>query len=196
MIAAICRVNKTLIPTLFSHLLLHGLFRPSWHIATCVPMLKPGGRDASIPKNLPPISRISCLAKTVEKILADRTAVAAHETGAITNEQFEYLAHRSSMDALLLNLTKAQSWLRDVSSYKKPGTRPSLVANDIDGAFNCVLHDPLTFILRHYGFPEWLVKTIGSYSSHRRIYMAFDGEEEERLPFLVGLPQGSPQSPI
>lgn len=96
----------------------------------------------------------------------------------------------------MTNLTTTQEWLPEKSTNKRPANRPSLLANDIDGAFNCVKHEVLTNILTHFRFPEKLSKIIDSFNTDRTIKMAFDGQEETPVPFLSGLPQGSPLSPV
>lgn len=92
------------------------------------------------------------------------------------------------MDALLMNLTTTQEWLCITSSYKKPTPRPSLLANDIDGAFNYVIHRTLINIPTHFRIPSQLVKTIDSFHNNQQIALVFDGEEEPLVPFQAGLP--------
>lgn len=96
----------------------------------------------------------------------------------------------------MMSLTSAQGWLHHRNTWKAPCTRPSLLANHIDRAFNCVAHDPLIEILTHCRLVPELVRTIASFSSKRSIFMSFDGEEEGLVAFKAGLPQGSPLSPI
>lgn len=74
--------------------------------------------------------------------------------------------------------------------------RHSILANDIDGPFNCVQHRKLNDILRHYTFPKELANTIQSFNEARKIVMAFDNEAEEPVPFDSSVPQGSHLSPM
>lgn len=59
------------LPTLINNLLPVGVYPRVWRQAKWVPVLKAGCEDASIPKHLQPISLLSCLGKTLEKIMAD-----------------------------------------------------------------------------------------------------------------------------
>lgn len=195
-VAAVHRANKDLLPKLFSELLYRGRFPKQWKEAKCVPIPKPGKTDTTNPKNLRPISLLSCLGKTIEKILATRLADVGRATGAITNEQYGSLAQRFSIDGLMTNLTTAQEWLRGKSAYKNPATKSSLLANDIDDAFNCVNHEQLATILTRFRFPKVLVATMTNFNTNRTIKMAFDSREEELVPFRSAISQGSPLSPI
>lgn len=134
--------------------------------------------------------------KTLEKILAARLSQIGRLTGGISPNNMGCLPNRSAIDGLMMDLTGQQAQLRQVSSYKNPATRPSLMANDIEGAFNCVSHSQLVSILIHYRFPKNLMKCIVAFNTNREIYMSFDSETESLVRFLAGLPQGSPLSPI
>lgn len=196
MVAAIQQATSEILPDLFSNLLHYGVFPAAWKVAKCVPIPKPGRTDTTDPKNLRPISLLSCLGKTLVKILATRLVQASQATGAITAEQYGSLPQRASIDALMTNLTDAQQLARMPNTHRTLAIRPSLLANDIDGAFNCVSHPRLINILTHYRFPEPLVRIIADFNSGRRIYLTFDGKHEEPVPFQAGISQGSPLSPI
>lgn len=59
-----------------------------------------------------------------------------------------------------------------------------------------MVHKRLTEILNYFGVHYYLVKTLDSFNTDRTIYMAFDRQEEEAVPFQSGLPQGFPLSPV
>lgn len=92
-------------------------------------------------------------------------------------------------------LTTAQDPLRHNNTYMRKVHRPSIISNDIEGAFNCLLHPTLMNILRHYGFPRSPVETIADFNTNRRIFLEFDEEKEEPVAFNSSLPQRSPLSP-
>lgn len=147
-------------------------------------------------KHFRPISLLSCLGKMFEKILAASIAVAARATGALTDEQFGLLAHRSWIDALIMNLTDTQEWVLMANTHKTPALRPTFLANDGNGTFNCMVHDKLTEIWTLFNFPRHVVTAVRNFSQDRLIFPAFDGEHKQSTPFKAGLPQGSPLSPI
>lgn len=127
MVAAIQSADPELLPKLFGELLYQAVFPKQWKEARCVPIPKQDKTDASNPSNLKklrPISLLSCREKPLEMILAARLAQAGCTTGAITNKQYGSLSHRSSIDALMTNLTTTQKWLRKKSTHNKPATAP------------------------------------------------------------------------
>lgn len=105
---------------------------------------------------------------------------------------------RSVQDTLLILLTPTQTWLPTKSEDHKrpPPTRPTLLANNIDGAFNTVRHDKLGEIITKAGFPKYLVSWIHDFCTNRTLSFHFNGENQFWKPFYSGLPQGSPLSPI
>lgn len=106
------------------------------------------------------------------------------------------LSNRSATNALMMDLTEPQVMLRTVTAYKRPAMRPTIMINDIDGVFNCVVHERLIDILTHYWFPNNLVRCIAAFNSNRQIHMAFDGESEKPTPFQAGLRKAFPHSRI
>lgn len=77
----------------------------------------------------------------------------------------------------MTNMTRAQEWARIPNTHGTTAIRPSLLANEIDGAFNCVAHVRLNDILKHYHLPDKLVKTITAFNQGRTKFVAFDGKQ-------------------
>lgn len=196
MIRCLTETHPQVLADLFTNLLRQAAFPDNWKITKCVPIPKPGKTDLRSPKSLRPISLLSCLGKLFEKILAKRIAEAAEITGALSSREFGCRKSRSAIDALMVTLTTAQELLRHNSTYMRKVERPSIMTNDIEGAFHCVLHPTLIGILRHNGFPRSLVETIANFNTNQRIYLEFDGAKKTPVAFDAGLPQGSPLSPI
>lgn len=194
MVTTVQHTNPELLYSLFTNLLYHKVFPVQWKKANCIPIPKRNRTNTSDPKNLRPISQLSCLGKTFMKILARRIEEISRRTGAMTNEQFGSLSNRSSLDALMINLTQAQEWVHMLNTHKSPVIHPKILANDIDRAFNCVAHERLNDILRHYKFPPDLTETIKDFNHNRTIFLTCEGEVEDPVPFRTRLLQGSPLS--
>lgn len=190
MVAAIQQAVPKLITNHFSNLLYYGVILTAWKVAKCVPIPKPGRTDMTDPKNLRPISLLSGLSKPLEMILAVRLVQAGQAIEAITGEQYSSLLQRSSIDTLIINLTDIQQWARMLNLHRHLVIKPTLVANDIDDAFNCVTHSRLIDILTHYPFAEPFIRMIADFKSGRTTFMAFDSMHEEPVPFQAGMPQG------
>lgn len=73
---------------------------------------------------------------------------------------------------------------------------PSIMANDIDGAFYWVERASLIEIITHFKLPKEIVITIATFISDRTIAMSVEGETEAPAKFTAALPQGSPLSPV
>jgi len=67
---------------------------------------------------------------------------------------------------------------------------------DMTGAYDHVIKDRLTHILREKGVPAGLTGWVHSFMSNRRATFMSDGQESELLNIAAGIPQGSPISPI
>lgn len=132
--------------------------------------------------------------------MASRIQEIGQLSGAISEQHFGCVTNRSAMDGLLLTLTTRQGWQRQTlpqnSTHSKEAPRPSILTNDIDREFNCVIFLQLEHILRHDGLHEELVRLIASIGSDRQLQCTFDGDTETAQPFLAGLPQPSPLWPI
>jgi hypothetical protein len=72
----------------------------------------------------------------------------------------------------------------------------SLLSLDILGAFDTVNSTKLLNILRSKGFPGWVVRWIRAFMTGRRTTLVIQGSETKAFPVPLGVPQGSPLSPI
>lgn len=79
------------------------------------------------------------------------------------------------MDTLMSTLTPAQARLEGKDKgYLNKGPdprRPTILANHIEGAFNCVIHKRLNEIMTHYQFPQNLIATIDNFNMGHMIHM-------------------------
>lgn len=168
-IKALATVHKQMLPNLFSNLLKIGAFPDTWKVAKCIPIPKPGKSDLSYPKSHRPILLLSCLGKTFEKILAARVTEAAEITGILTHREFGPRLRHLAIDALMVTVTPAQDMLTHNNTQHVKVNRPTIMTNDVEGAFNCVLHQKLTDILEHFGIPSSLVRTITDFNTGRKM---------------------------
>jgi hypothetical protein len=72
----------------------------------------------------------------------------------------------------------------------------SLEQIDIQGAFDCVDYIRLLDALREKGYPGWIVRWVRTFLVGRTAGLYIDAEESAVIPVRVGVPQGSPLSPI
>lgn len=131
-------------------------------------------------------------------VVARRIAAHAIAIGAIDNNQLASRAQRSVQDALLRQLTPAQDWLLTPTKTGQPPpplTRPTLLANDIEGALNTVRNNRLVNVMERSGFPKYLSAWVKDFCTNS-LSFHFEEMSEQPKPFESGLPQGSPLSPV
>lgn len=175
------KADAGILTNFINSLLPHSVRPPVWKQAKCVLALKPRRMDLSIPKNLGPISLLSCLGKTFEKIQTQRVAWARKLTGAISPDRLESRAGHLAIDNLMMTLTPAQEWLLKPSKPTKNAkgptlTQPSILDNNIEGVFNCVVHEFLVQILTHYKPPCRLVASNAIFNRDREMCLSLDSE--------------------
>lgn len=167
-----------------------------WKLAISVRILKPGRTDGSIPKNLRANTLLSGLGKSFKKVVTARLISAACLPRAIPAEHLHCLPACSTIDGLMMTLTSAQNWTSRKTSRNDPIVRHSVLTNDIQAAFNYIIHDCLTEILPQSGIPTQRVAILDFFQQAQTIAFRFDGKYEEPRRFRSSLPHSSPYSPI
>ena len=152
-------------------------------------ILKKAGRKASIPKSYRVVSLLNCLGKISEKIVATRLAYLANTTNILYFDQLGGRKQTSAVDA-------AMSLVHDIQLAKHEGKMTSALFIDIKGAYDHVSANQLLKICQELGLPKNLCFWIESFLRNRSIQLAFDGEKQEKTQVEIGIPQGSPVSPI
>ena len=188
-------------PDLLTHLfessITIGYFPVAWKRANCVVIPKGGKHDPHMPRSYRPISLLSNISKVFEKLVAKRIAQAAIEVGALSSTQFGAIENRSAIDALFAITHPASEAL---ATRVRPGRarpdRPTLLTNDIRGAFNNTDPTRLVRIMQARRMPEYLWRWVSSFTADHTLAFCFDGKAETPQPYESGLPQGSPASPV
>jgi len=184
-----------ILPLLFDACLTHTVHPPEWKVANCVIVPKPGKSSYTLPKSYRPISLQSCFGKLLESIVAKRLIGAALRCGATHPSQMGAQPENSAVDALLRTITPIATAIS--KKITKEGTpRPAVLIHDIEGAFNQVHPSTLREVMYQRRMPKYLTNWISAFNTERKIAFGFDQQSEDPQPYLCGLPQGSPVSPI
>ena len=125
-------------------------------------------------------------------------ARAAQRCAATSNTQMGAQQHNSAIDALLHTIDpiiKHISATAEGTRNKKP-PRPTLLAHDIDGAFNNTNPRLLLQVMKQRQMPTYLTNWTSAFTTDRQIAFGFDQRTEQPQPFTSDLPQGSPLSPV
>ena len=159
----------------------------AWKEAVVVAIPKTGG-DASLTKGYRPISLLSCLAKVLERIVTDRLTHLLEHSTALTEHQFGFRKTRSAELALW-------NFVNVASHALQTRRKTFMLALDIQGAYDRVWHEGLLAKLMDLDIPASLVGWIHAFLSGRTAGLRV-GQSIEHRQLDMGVPQGSPLSPI
>jgi ribonuclease HI len=175
---------------LFNACLAHGIHPPQFKAATIAIIAKPRKADKSSPRSYRPIALLECMSKLLEKIIASRIAFEVGKHDLVPTTQFGGRPKSSVIDACL-------SLTHDVQAAWKNGLSATALAIDIKGYFDNVHHKRLVHSLRLLGFAPEITKWLQSFLEDRSVIVRVDNHKSQPIPIAgVGIPQGSPISPI
>ncbi|QRW26632.1 Reverse transcriptase from mobile element jockey protein [Rhizoctonia solani] len=182
--------NTTLFAKLFNLCLNIGYHPTSLQNCVIAPIPKPCQQDMSLPKNYQPIALLETLSKLLEKVITTQLTFEAGKFALIPQSQFGGRDITSCTDAGIC-------MVHNIKSHWKSNHRVSLITLDVSGYFNNVDHNRLIYTLDRMGYSNQICNWMKSYLSHRTAQFRIDGHlcPSIALP-TVGIPQGSPLSPI
>ncbi len=152
-----------------------------WKEASVVPVHKRNSR--SYPKNYRPISLLSVVGKVFERIVAEVITRHLDDNQLFSSQQFGFRTGRSTSDLLLLLSKEWQDALDE-------GQDTLVVALDIAGAFDRVLHAGLMEKLHDKGIQGGLHTLLGDYLHGRTLQLVVNGQSSRPLPVEASVPQG------
>lgn len=157
--------------------------------ATLCALPKPGKRSRSLPRSYRLIALLSCLGKALERIVARRLAYIALKCKLFSPLHFGATPRRSAVDA-------AATLTHDIERGFQDREIMTVLAFDIKGAFDRVTDGRLVKRLWEQGIPLTLIRWLASFLNDRAAALRLDGEKGDQEPVKIGIPQGSPVSPI
>ena len=89
-------------------------FRSQWKNATIIPIAKPK-KDHSDPNNYRPIALTSCVGKIFEKMINERLVQNMEYNKLMTNIQWGFRAHRSTLD----HLRRLDTYIKQAMAERK-----------------------------------------------------------------------------
>ena len=164
-----------------------------WRESIGIVLPKLGKRDWSLPKSYRIIALLNCLGKVLEKIVAQRLGYLANTSKLLNDTQLGGRKQRSAIDAAMLLLHYVQ---QEKAIRKNKQCVTTAVFLDIKGAFDHVSKERLLQILERLGLPGTMRSWVESFLSDRHMQLSFEGQMHERTAVSIGIPQGSPVSPI
>ena len=175
-----------LLPLYSASLRLHHI--PStWKVANVIAVPKPNG-DLSSMKGYRPISLLCCVAKVLETIITARLTFHLESKGLLSATQYGFRKTHNTEQAL---------WqlISDASKNLQAGKRTVTLSLDIQSAYDRVWHPGLLRKLADFDIQPDLLGWIASFLENRVAHMLVGSVEVVRH-LLMGVPQGSPLSPI
>ena len=160
-----------------------------WKEAVVVVIPKPDKPDYTFPKAHRPISLLECMSKLLEKVIANRIQHDITKRELVPTNQFGGRQHSSCSDAGL-------ALLHDIQEAHRRGLKCAILLFDVKGFFDHVNHGRLVSIMRHLGFDRRVSAWLENFLKDRRVRLKFNNILAEERGQPVGVPQGSPISPV
>jgi hypothetical protein len=170
-------INLAYHPTAFCH-------------CNSVPQRKPGKGDYSAPIAWRLIALLNTLGKVLESVIAQRISTLSEEHSILPAQHMGAHPGRSINTALDFLVQQIYA------TWQNKDGVATLLLLDMTGAFDRVVPARLLHNMRERKIPEWIVKLVGSFISNRTTTHCPPGYNTDAFPTHMGIPQGSPLSPI
>ena len=174
---------------LFDACLTLGHHPERWREAVVVVIPKPDKADYTLPKAYRPIALLECMSKLLEKVVANRIQHDITALDLVPTNQFSGRQHSSCTDAGL-------SLLHDIQTAHAAGLKCAILLFDVQGFFDHVNHGRLVSLIQQLGFNPKVSGWMSEFLRDRRVRLKFNNILSETRGQPVGVPQGSPISPV
>ncbi|GBE90187.1 hypothetical protein SCP_1900360 [Sparassis crispa] len=148
-----------------------------------------GKKDYTLPRAYRLIQLLDCLGKVLKRLQAQCLAHYATAFNLVSPSQFGARPGSSTTDAIL-------TVVHDIDAARDHKLVTSALTFDIKGFFDFVNHSRLLSVLRQKNLPLPLIRWVASFLSNRRAAVCLDGQMDEMIAVINGIPQGSLVSPI
>ncbi|EAT76579.2 hypothetical protein SNOG_16000 [Parastagonospora nodorum SN15] len=183
-----CRkVIEPILETIFNAFLQFRL-HPDHFKETITFVIQKPGKDAKVPTSYRPIAILNTIGKVYERIIANRLKTLAQTHNLLPATQFGAPGRNTTLALEHLLNGVYRGWLCK--------SKVSLLSLDLSGAYDHVDREQLLDTLISKGIPDWLVRIVWSFLSNRRSFIHMPGFEGDEYWIDVGIPQGSPLSPL
>jgi len=164
-----------------------GVFPDSLKLAKVIPIFKKG--DQKVMSNYRPISLLSNFGKLFEKLIAKRLLNFLNKFHVLSNNQFGFRKHHSTISALINIIDNI---------YQNLNSNQYVVGIflDLSKAFDSINISILSNKLFYYGIRGKIHEWFLSYLSNRRQYVFVNGVSSDIQSISCGVPQGSVLGPI
>ncbi|OBR04426.1 Zinc knuckle [Colletotrichum higginsianum IMI 349063] len=170
-----------------------GHFPDCFKESLTVMIRKEGKPHDDLPKSYRPIALLSSVGKILERLVADHLKDLALRYKLVPPTQFGFAGRNCTKAVELIVNGVYNGWCGRTPSKK---WKTSLLGLDISGAYDHVKHLELLLVLIDMGLPRWLIQFVWAFISARCTYLVLPGFTSPKFWVHIGIPQGSPMSPI
>ena len=182
-----------LLPTItnfINHSLTSGIFPENFKTAVVRPLLKKNNLDKNNLKNYRPVSNLSFLSKTIEKLVLNQIFGHLNLHKLLSSNQSAYRPNHSTESALL-------KVTNDILLALDKGDVTVLTLLDLSAAFDTVDHEILFSTLQsHFGIFGSALAWFRSYLTNRSQSVHIENSKSDSKLLHFGVPQGSVLGPI
>ena len=157
-----------------------------WKLAKIIPIPKPN-KDPNLGTSYRPISLLSPIAKTMEKILLP-----------YITSNIPPVKHQHGFKSLHSTTTALHQITNQIVkgfNQKQPPERTIVVSLDLSKAFDTVNIHNLIQKLQQTNIPNLIKKFVANYIKGRKGYTLYQGSKSRQQQFKTGVPQGGVLSP-
>ena len=158
-------------------------FPESWRLATIIPIPKPG-KDHAEPTNYSLIALISCLCKTLERMINKVLVCYLESNNLLTKYQSGFRAKRSTSD----NLVRLETFIRDAFIKRE---HVVAVYFDLEKAYDTTWRYGILKDLHNFGLKGRLPNFIKSFLEDRTIQVRVGSTLSDLYDQEQGVPQGA-----
>ncbi len=177
------KTNPETFKTLLQDCILVGVFPTAWKSGKVVWIPKEG-KDPNLEKSYRPITLLSALGKSFEKIIANRIVQHLHEEDCLSKRQYGFRKGIGTENAM-------KQLLEDIKEYRKANNLVMVISLDVEAAFDTINWNHLMKEINRYNIPNYLRQLLHSYLNGRKVV---SGTLE--LGMNKGCPQGSVLGPV
>ena len=181
------KIISPILSVLFNEHMRNGTFPDRLKIGKISPIYKKDGIE--LLENYRPVSTLAVFGKLFEKVIYSRLYSFLVSQNILFENQFGFRKSHSTNHALNYSVDYVNSHINDKQHVLG-------IFIDLSKAFDTISHDKLLVKLDRYGIRGNANELIASYLSNRQQYVSVLGEESDKLPVLVGVPQGSVLGPL